>query len=237
MTLVLGHVSSECVTSEPDTFAVMPSLDVCAGAVVVERGTPVTPVYMTDGLEGCIEDAQSASGQYYLPGASIPPTNYSEITSAVNDADSGRLKARYNTTSDGGCWFDGWYDSELDTPCEFTTASDGQLRCTPEEGYSLTVLSTYLDEACTQPRAIAILSECPGTEIPTYTSVVDWGSCNPASVSRQVEGPVEITALPPLWQLFGTTCSPYTPDPTFQYITVGPPLDPTLFMAAEVMVE
>ncbi|HVJ17450.1 MAG TPA: hypothetical protein VM686_18615 [Polyangiaceae bacterium] len=236
--LALGHLPmTECATSEPDTVGVMPIVPGCGGARVVERGAPVTTAYTIDNQQGCIVDMSSPGYQFYLPGNPVPATNYSEIASAVNDADSGRLKPRYNTSSDGGCWFDGWYDSELDTPCDFTTTSDGQLRCTPEQDYSLSVFDTYLDEACSQSRAIATLSDCAGTEIPRYVSSLDYSTCSMSSVSRQVEGPIEVTALPPLWQQFGTTCSPYTPDPTRQHVTVGPVLDPTLFMAAEVMVE
>jgi hypothetical protein len=238
-TQVLGFSPSECSPAEPDVRAVISSPDVCGTARVVERGGTVTGAYSLSisGMDEICTAEPVSSTQYFAVGPLVAPGDYAEIASTMNEADSGRLKPRYDTTADGGCWFDTWVDSELDTPCFFMPAADGQLRCMPEEDYAVGFVDTYTDEGCTQPRAIAAVNGCEDAELPKFVTQLDYAACGyPASV-RAVEGPVEVAALPALYALAGSNCAPYTPDPEQSWITVGPVLDPATFMAAEVSVE
>lgn len=50
----------------------------------------------------------------------------------IQEAESGsRIKAVNVTTADGAKSFSHWYDSQLETKCQFLTAADGKNRCLP----------------------------------------------------------------------------------------------------------
>jgi hypothetical protein len=61
-----------------------------------------------------------------------------------------RLRARLTDAGGGARRFDGWYDSQLATPCTFRIGADGVSRCIPMAD---TVASepAFLDPACTVP--------------------------------------------------------------------------------------
>jgi hypothetical protein len=63
-------------------------------------------------------------------------------------ADSGkRLKAHYYVAADGARQFATFRDTELQQDCEFSTASDGVVRCLPKFVFSSPF---FLDKACSE---------------------------------------------------------------------------------------
>jgi len=61
-----------------------------------------------------------------------------------------RLRARFTDGGDGARRFDGWYDSQLQTPCAFRLAEDGVDRCIPMAD-TVNGPPQYTDAACTMP--------------------------------------------------------------------------------------
>jgi hypothetical protein len=61
-----------------------------------------------------------------------------------------RLRARVTDAGDGARRFDGWYDTQLETPCTFLLAADGVQRCLPTAGIVVGP-PYYLDAACSVP--------------------------------------------------------------------------------------
>jgi hypothetical protein len=133
------------------------------------------------------------------------------------------------------------YDSELDTPCTFFSAEDEELRCMPAVTDVLNLVEAFTDEDCTVPRNLAVVDSVhvcgDSTELPAYlTNVYYPPGCSRTIHIHQVEGPVDVATLPPLYRpIYGPgTCDPYEPDPESQWVLVGPKLEPSTFMAAEV---
>lgn len=71
-----------------------------------------------------------------------------------------RLRARYWTTDDGTRQFSAWYDSQLDTPCAFSPAEDGVMRCLPSTQIGLQSSNAFSDSGCTKRYATASLVYC-----------------------------------------------------------------------------
>ena len=122
----------------------------------------------------------------------------------VGGKSGSRLLAERWTSSDGTSSFAGWYDSELDTRCEWKRAADGTLRCIPNELYP----SYFADSACTR-RA--------------YTG---GAGCTPKYAGAARVGPR-------LGRVFGlienTLCTPVTVELPDHY-DVGEPVPPEQFV-------
>jgi hypothetical protein len=94
------------------------------------------------------------------------------------DVDGDRLVARTLSYPGGSAIQIDWYDQELDTPCEFGVAADGQLRCLPrarsarvgypsadcEEGTLLIELYPLLDEPSANFAVRFDSQACPATQ-------------------------------------------------------------------------
>ena len=64
-----------------------------------------------------------------------------------------RIKAKVLKTADGAQAFAGFYDTELETDCWFTTASDGKTRCSPSYQVNVST-SNYFYSGSTCSRRI-----------------------------------------------------------------------------------
>lgn len=157
-----------------------------------------------------------------------------------------RLRARVQTTGDGGKSFMGWYDSTLKTPCAFMNAADGQQRCLPTSAYT-TVGTYYSDTNCMTALAqefTTYASPCA----PKYASkadstggtCADYGYLQPNthiySVGAVFSGTVYAFSGMP------ATCMPVTPTTGYPYTTytfyqVGAELDPTMFETGTIVTE
>ena len=71
-------------------------------------------------------------------------------TSGVLYRSGSRLHARFTDGGGGARRFDGWYDSQLATPCSFRLAEDGVKRCIPMAD-TVDTAPPYADAACTMP--------------------------------------------------------------------------------------
>jgi hypothetical protein len=71
-----------------------------------------------------------------------------------------RLRARYWTTDDGTRQFSTWYDSELDTPCLFSPAEDGVMRCLPSTQIAVQNSNAFSDSGCSKRYAAANPAYC-----------------------------------------------------------------------------
>lgn len=131
-----------------------------------------------------------------------------------------RLIAKELRSPDMPSLFVTFHDSELDVDCEFTTATDGALRCLPTWTSTNPIIWTqvFLDADCTVPVAIGDPGCVPesGGFIP---EVVSDGQC---SASRRI---LRTTRLEDGVELFGTTngdCAPHgTTNDTYHYFSVS----------------
>ncbi|HVJ20158.1 MAG TPA: hypothetical protein VM686_32310, partial [Polyangiaceae bacterium] len=238
---VLSWTSSTCSTAPAPTVAWFASSECSARYTAVAPGAPVSTLYsyaVTETGSTCTESTPEEGTSYFAQGETIPPETFFALTTVVKEDDPGRLKPAYFNSSDGGCAFDGWYDSELGTPCSFEDMPDGTRRCLPEE-FRFDVVEHYTDSACTTLASYGKINVCEGVTAPAYVRNVDYAqTCERPSVIRKVEQATLGSALPPLWfKETATTCSPITPNATALYLTLGPELEPSAFMAGELVTE
>ncbi len=94
-----------------------------------------------------------------------------------------RLTAQYLLSPDGARQFYQFWDTELDAPCNYSETPAGELRCFPEDTYSV----VYADADCTQ-EAIQIFTKSDDFDAPTYFSVfADAETCGPMARSSAYE--------------------------------------------------
>ena len=165
-----------------------------------------------------------------------PLASFQQVVDTIDETDPGRLKPRYYDGGSAGCWFHNFYDSELNQPCNFSTASDSKERCLPNGAIS--VLQTFSDAACTVPAALSAVDDCTPTTLPEYSTNEMPGECGRRKYQVwKVGEQVAATALPLLWRDYGAGtggCLAYQPTAT-SYIKLSP-VEPTAFMAGEPMI-
>ena len=133
-----------------------------------------------------------------------------------------RIVAQYLEADDGARAFVGWWDSERDELCTWTTAADGVTRCLPTEG--LTVMPSaggfsqvvyFSDDACTLPLAIRWDDSCGNRHIATKR---DDSICPTVSIVYSVE---EEPHQGVMYGLHDVDCVPMGPAADWQYATTG----------------
>jgi hypothetical protein len=178
------------------------------------------------------------------PGADLyttVPAELSELPDAervVDSLDPGRLKPSYRSRNDGGCWFDGWYDTVLEERCHFEELADGKSYCFPEARYAR-FEQVFSDASCRTARTYAGMTACSAESI--GKAVMDSEAQSPACVPEQrhrlVGTPQEASALPELYVLgAGGACQRFVPGQT-HYVEVGAPVAASELMPGEVSVE
>ncbi len=104
-----------------------------------------------------------------------------------------RIKAQYDMGDDGSQAFAGLFDSQLNVPCYWATASDGSRRCLPYNAaaggyyFSDSGCSTpiaYSDKECSQPMYAEHATVACGVEMTTIYPIT-----GPANVSRSTREP------------------------------------------------
>jgi hypothetical protein len=213
------------------TYAVLESTSACSGDRLVLRGEPYTGEVVDS---SCNPQSMFPSG--YSMGGEAPPSLAPEVTRTVVEGDPGRLKPVYLTSDDGGCWFDGWYDTELGVDCAFEPFTDGVERCTPLvlTGPQL----TYSDANCTVEAPVTNLGTCPAVTPPKYAVGREGASsCRIVTSVRPTVDLVPAASLPPLWAKSGTSCVVWTPVAESSYMTLGAELEFEALMAGELRVE
>ena len=236
---VLQRTVTECTTGEPAAIANAPVEPECPYAhSAFQRGAPLTTVYSGDAT-ACMAAPPEAYTQqeFFERGPALPAATFAAVDYVTVDSDPGRVKPVYGTTEDGGCWFDGWYDSELDARCSFDQAADGRHYCLPDSDEYLTVLETFSDASCTQPMAIAVYNACGAVPLPAWVRIDSWTGCEATYEVRKVNGTLAGSAAPPLWIEAGDSCVSYTPNAESNYLTLSEIYEPSAFLPAELSAE
>jgi hypothetical protein len=157
----------------------------------------------------------------------VAATTFQEIGSRVDESDPGRLKPSYYTTGDGGCWFSGFWDSELEIECSFTLAEDGVYRCLPE-GFG-SYANFYTDAACTTSVKVLSLNDCENKVVPEYVLDTSGAECETAWAVFRTS---PVTGA--LYRILGAECEPIADVSALSTLS---PVDPTMFMGGELRVE
>jgi hypothetical protein len=183
----------------PSSAAFTWQLDVTALCGTVFRafaiGEPVSdPLYL--GSPGSCEPWDPGDGRWHALGAEVDPTTLVPVTSDIGGG-TGRLRTVH--------WRYGealrvpepelFFDSELDTLCQFSESSEAVLRCRPVTTAS--AQPYFTDAACTAATSVGYtFGPCAGSP-PTFASTSDGRY-------RRIAGPY---AGPPLYQSDGATCT------------------------------
>lgn len=204
-------------------------------AKLFARGDEYTGTLNEGDAATCSAAATQPTGKVYAT-TPLESSTFEEAPWFVDESDPGRLKPRYWVGASGGCWFDGFFDSELKTECGFTPTIDGKTRCVPGD-YMTNLNIVYSDADCSLELAIASRDECEDAEPPTYAiSMANTErTCDRVYGVWKSVGVVSAEALPALYRGKPGACSAYVPDPG-KYLTLEA-VDPEAFMVGEPKVE
>jgi hypothetical protein len=226
------EIVPQCDGSLP-TFAMLYPDGECIGTGAYEPyavGAELTGALYSGGGDDVCMTRVLADGARIFAVTPIPPTEFPEVTQRVEMGAPGRLKPRYHTTSDGGCWFNDFWDSELMVSCWFTRTSQNEYRCLP--GDYVPTISLYLDSACTQSVVGYDAGACSTGPVPPFvagTSPTEMDECSDGIV------PLETASIDaPVYRMMAGTCT-LVPDSSGLYRVT--PADPARFVAGTVMVE
>ena len=163
-----------------------------------------------------------------------PPTLFQDVEISIDMTAPGRLKPQF-ASADGGCWFDGVWDSQFETKCAFDLAGDGVQRCLPSvKAYES--VQIFEDEACTVSRFYAGPFQCGSTPVEPFAFVgATSDDCTYSFGVYRTGELVTNEALGAIWQKTQSGCTQVT-------LTAGDyaPLtlvDPSEFVAATLVTE
>lgn len=137
------------------------------------------------------------------------------LVSCQPATDDTRVYERILYTDDGVEVSRGWFDSDLDVPCSWWTAPNGETRCYPA------ILPTHLfaDDQCTRPVAIS-LERC-NQPVPRFMTQPSMDSCEPSVYHHR--GPELFQAQ--YYDLGSGTCSARTAVIGAKYYELGDELE------------
>jgi hypothetical protein len=161
----------------------------------------------------------------------VSDDEFALVESTTFSEDSGRLKPMYQESSDGGCFFQGWWDEELQTPCTFGQVS-GKYYCMPsgDTTSSAVPVEAFTDAACEEAAFYLKVPDCEGAPAPLFLSTYA-PTCDGTAREVRVVTP-EPAVLPSLWILSGEVCEEYAPDPSVKYHALGDILPTSTFVEA-----
>lgn len=126
---------------------------------------------------------------------------------------------------------EGWWDTELDSPCFFRLAADGRWRCLPDPVDQL-LLPVRGDAACAGEPLFVDISDCGST--PRWATVGSGGAdCRGGFADALALAPGPDDA--PLYEGTEATCAPYE-GPVESVSSVEATVDPATLVGAEVRV-
>ena len=192
-------------------------------------------------------------GELYLFNSCMPATNLDATTffpepvpagdfvafeSTTRTSDEGRLKPIDRTAMDGGCFFQDWWDEELETSCTFT-GSGSTFYCLPKTTAPGEALELFSDATCETAAYYVRLPNCEGATPPpfwvVYTSACGSGfdlrALDPKPRTVRAVDPTPVT-LPPLFSGSSGNCTPFTPDGNSTYYAAGDVVPNSAFMPA-----
>jgi hypothetical protein len=164
----------------------------------------------------------------------VPDSDFLAAESNVVTSDAGRLKPRYLTTADGGCFFDDWWDEKLQTACSFHTPYAGApYYCEPLNDLTTRAqyVDTFSDSACKAPAPYLMMAS-GDTDKPPKFFILLQSSCSNQRLSEV--RPVEPTpSVPPaLYTNVTSDCVSYPLDPTSKYFAAGAIVQKSEFVSA-----
>lgn len=222
----------------PDYTSTYDSTECVLGNSVYRRGAEYTGTLWTNS-GGCSENTVPPEISLYSRGEQVPITEFTGTNLTRNQADDGRLQPTYRNSDDGACWFQGWYDTTLETDCSFELMSDGKLRCVPDVLSGPTPIIAYSDADCTVEEAYAVQGTCAAAP-PKYTGTYGDGTPSSCSMTNIVYAIGEVVAaaeLPTLYTKSGDACVEAGLSPASAYLKLGTRLPPSTFMEGTLMVE
>lgn len=224
------EVLPSCDGSLPTLATLYPER--CAGDGVYEHytlGAELTgPLYYGGGDNPTCTEQAPQEGARAFSVTPIAPSEFLEVSTRVEMSAPGRLKPRYKTTADGGCWFDDFWDSELMTPCWFTRTARNEYRCLP--GSYVSTVTLYLDSDCTQ-QVVGYDAAACGSPVPRFVATT---ASDPPECAEPL-APLETAPLEgPVYRMTAGTCT-LVPDSSSMVLVT--PVDLARFVAGTVMVE
>ena len=168
---------------------------------------------------GCALSSEDAL--LFEPGDAAPASALSAVTNVTLDSDAGRLKPRYQVSEDGGCWFNDWFDTELQVACGFTRSSLDKYHCRPDSASAkAAVVYAFTDSACTLSHPIGRLGPCDD-EVPTV-AFGNYGTavCMDGFEVWRTGAPIAAPETLAYYSMEGGTCLPLTLDPDRRYVTL-----------------
>jgi len=128
------------------------------------------------------------------------------------------------TVIDGGgdvIQFSSFYDSELETKCTFQTEADGELYCSPNQGFSI---AYFTDAECSEQRLATPASTCSYFETGDYVRLplprVPASTCDSTSSLPLFRAGAPAETPPALFEYWDGTCRPATVNPDATYFTL-----------------
>lgn len=196
-------------------------------AVVVHDGTTSTGQDALVSRDGAKETSVDAIVSHDGPVQHIIDalTDPVREARADNSYQSGtRIKVQRYVGADGSSQFVGMYDSQLNTPCNFETASDGKVRCLPTWVGAANVAIFFANSGCSTPLAYTSV----GCAVPTY-AYSEVASCGTASFTFFNAGS-SFTGT--VYSGTPSACSVNTSTAGFALYSVGTELPPSTFAQA-----
>ena len=164
----------------------------------------------------------------------VPNSDFLAAESNVVTSDAGRLKPRYLTTADGGCFFDEWWDEQLQTACSFKTAYAGApYYCEPLNDSTIRpqYVDTFSDTECNTPAPYLMLTSSEGDKPPKFFILLQ-SSCANQRVSEVRPVAPTPSVPPPLYTNVTGDCVSYPVDPTSKYFATGAIMQKSEFVSA-----
>lgn len=191
---------SNCYASN---YVVIPPQVACDTAYAVRRRGPEftgEPFSSAGGGAACLADTTSPKGPLYEPGEPVHE-EFTALKVTRDETAKGRLQPEFYESEDGGCWFKGWYDTELDVECFFVLMPDGKEHCAPLLSTGWSGRSLYRDPDCREEEWYKTYTEqCPGGAPPKFLYEPESKlGCSWAYTVYELVEVAERSALPTLY--------------------------------------
>jgi hypothetical protein len=231
----LAYDGTTCGKKMP-TYLLVRGGAACGGDVQLRKvGAPHTGPKYASSSGTCAVSMSSAGGDLY----STVPVELSELPEVeltIDTSNPGRLQPSYRHRSDGGCWFDAWYDTALGERCHFDEHPDGKSYCLPEASYA-TFERVFGDAGCTNARTLVSTTACGADAFGPFVMERDGPLCVLEQRYRLLGKAMTAAALPELWfrDVVGD-CQPFAPTQS-HYAEVGAAVALSELMSGEIEIE
>ena len=232
---VMTVPSNSCASAPTPRYAGALSADECMpGTYFFAAGGEFTgPFYDRWSCQPAAEPV----GQQAFTMTEVPDGDFMAVEISVNQDDPGRLKPVYRTSADGGCWFQGWWDDELQTRCQFEMGNDDYLYCLPSAATGGSqLLEAFSEATCTVPAPYLRVPSCSASEVPAFVTETVQPTCagDRRAVRQVLDAGTPGSALPALWTDSSGTCEPMGVVAEDLYFALGEHVDYAMFVTGEL---